>query len=316
MNIKLIILLLSLMCCEVLLAQFTGVNSKATMVIANGGLRLREGPSKNSKTLAIIPFGTTIKYVDDSSHGSDSVSIESEIKDINKTIYGYWVKIINGQQVGYVLDIFLDMKIEGRFDNSVDNEFKLLYPGCGCDQSNIHNPEKWKWYGYFQATEDKLVSRKIDISYYRTRDYTCDLMINPSETKDLLFIIGSKSKTLNKEIKVLAKDMYLTDWKGNKASQEELKKYELELQKQSTEEGRIADILYLKRDGSKSVLSKKEFDYPNKVKLIGDIDGDSLNDYIIHYGDKGSILVLYLSTAAKGQELLKAVALFYAGYCC
>ncbi|MEZ4921415.1 MAG: SH3 domain-containing protein [Saprospiraceae bacterium] len=296
-------------------AQSIVADTDATMVIANGGLRMRNGPGKDYSTLTVIPFGARIKYMDEYTHGRDSIRIQTELEGVNEYIYGYWVKVAYQNKSGYVLDVFLDKKIKGRFDDLLSDEFVLIYPGCGCNQSNIHNPQKWNWYGYFKTSDSTLLARRIDISYYKTREYTCDLFINATETKDLQFIVGSKSEKLNTEIDVQYANLNLAAWYGSSVDRKVLEKFNLELEEYKAEYEEDPPLLYLNRGGTRTALNTKKYGAPILVELIGDIDGDGLNDYIIRYGEKGSILVLYL-TKTGNTNLIKAEAIFYAGYCC
>lgn len=78
-------------------------------VWAKSGLRLRDKPSQNGKTLAILPYGTKI----DSSEGlflnkSDSVLIIPEIM-WNRPFFlkGDWKWVVIGNQKGYAFDGYL-----------------------------------------------------------------------------------------------------------------------------------------------------------------------------------------------------------------
>jgi hypothetical protein len=76
------------------------------------------------------------------------------------------------------------------------------------------------------------------------------------------------------------------------------------------------DELYLISGKKRQLLNKLEYDSPYEIKFIGDLDGDLKNDYIIHYGDKGGIIILYLTTKAKPTNLIEPVAMFFASWCC
>jgi hypothetical protein len=52
------------------------------------------------------------------------------------------------------------------------------------------------------------------------------------------------------------------------------------------------------------------------LHFYGDIDGDGIKDYIIGYDDKTHTRYLFLSSCAEKGQLFKAVAAYWAGYCC
>jgi hypothetical protein len=55
------------------------------------------------------------------------------------------------------MDILRNFYLKKKYDN----DFILLYPGCGCDPENLHNPNGWKWFGYFEEGEGKYKVEEI-----------------------------------------------------------------------------------------------------------------------------------------------------------
>ncbi|MEP7197620.1 MAG: SH3 domain-containing protein [Saprospiraceae bacterium] len=152
-----VILYLILFCADFLLGQKIQVDSKVKFVIANGGLNLRSKPSKNSKKITNIPFGSTIEYVSEKYFGNDSIIVLQSDSEEKELIKGNWVKVDYQKMRGYVLDIYLNYEPsnKNRFNVKFSGDFVLLYPGCGCDKGNLHNPVEWKWFGYFRTGEGK-----------------------------------------------------------------------------------------------------------------------------------------------------------------
>jgi len=74
--------------------------------------------------------------------------------------------------------------------------------------------------------------------------------------------------------------------------------------------------LYLINGKKRQLLNKPEYDCPAEIMFVGDLDGDSKNDYIIHYGGKSGIAIMYLTSKAKSGNLIEKVAMFFASYCC
>ena len=74
--------------------------------------------------------------------------------------------------------------------------------------------------------------------------------------------------------------------------------------------------LYLINGKKRQLLNKPEYGDPVEIKFVGDLDGDLKDDYIIHFGDKTGIVLLYLTSKAKSGNLIEKVAIFFASYCC
>ncbi len=316
---KYVILYLILLAVKNLPSQNIQVDTNAIFVIANGGLNLRIEPKASSTKLLTIPFGSTIKYLSNNSFNIDSISVYHSDNPEKEIITGNWVKIEYKKVIGYVLDIYLSWKPKGndRFYEKYDTDFILLYPGCGCNAENIHNPNKWKWFGYFKKGEGTYEIEEIKISFYRTRIYTCDLIVSASKNENLSFIIGSKFKNLSS--KKIAKGttlLFRAFDRENKIKKSSLDSISIELVENKDNKTSKPSELYLKSGNQKQLLNKPEYDYPYEIKFAGDLDGDLKDDYIIHYGDKGGVIVLYLTSKAKSGNLIKKVAIFFASYCC
>ena len=146
----------------VLPAQTDPVDTRATYVIANGGLNIRSGPSVKSKKIAKIPFGTTIKYISDKSFGIDSNLISLYDNHKKESIKGNWVKVQYKKSKGYVLDLYLyySPNNENRFKEKYNRDFVLLYPGCGCNIENLYNPSSWEWFDILNLKMENSKLRK------------------------------------------------------------------------------------------------------------------------------------------------------------
>jgi hypothetical protein len=312
---KYIIPYLILQSVGVLLGQNVQVDTNAIFVIANGGLNLRSEPSINSEKIANIPFGATIKYMSEKSFRNDSILVGHSHNREKELIKGHWVKVEYKKMKGYVLDVYLDYPpdTKNRFNEKYDGDFVLLYPGCGCNVGNLHNPANWEWFGYFEEGDGKYKIEKINISYYRTRVYTCDLIISASKNDKLSFIIGSKNGRLSPNKVVRGKNLLLHSLAADKPVQKsDLDNASVEL---IAKIGK-PDELYLRIGGKRQLLNKPKYDRPYEIRFMGDLDGDLKDDYIIHYGDKGGVIILYLTTKARPANLIEPVAMFFASWCC
>ena len=312
---KYIILFWTLFSMGNLIGQYSPVYTHLNFVIANGGLNLRSEPNVNSKKIANIPFGSTVNYISDKAFKTDSILIRHS-NDQNEYLQGSWVNVEYKNMKGYVLDIFLTWQpeIKERFVEKYNNDFVLLFPGCDCNSKNFYDPNGWQWFGYFKQGEDKYKVEEIKISYYRDDD--CNLTL-ASKSENLSFIIGSKKRNLlNQEI-VQGNHLYLlSDEPDSPLMKSQTKNLSIELIKNQDKNEWKPNELYLVNGNKRQLLNKPEYDYAYKIKFVGDLDGDSKNDFIIHYGDKVSVFVLYLTSQAKEGNLIENVAMYFTWYCC
>lgn len=295
-------------------AQQLAVDTQANRVIAHGGLRLRAEPNQHSRILQVLPFGAQVTYRSDQSFNLDSIAIIPSKDWPVSVLYGNWVYVAYRNQKGYVLDLFLGAQGSDRkrFGADFNSDFVLLFPGCGCNPENFYDPQKWTWYGYFQQDSTSYTVEQVQISNYRSRVYPCDLFIGASKMENLVFVIGSKKKDWGNGTRVHGEKFQLETYDGAFPDSRALSRLSLEMQHPAN---KPAD-LFLKRGKIRQQLNETAFGEPVELKFAGDLDGDQKPDYILHYGDKGGVIVLYLSTRAKPGKLVQGVAIFYASYCC
>jgi len=295
-------------------AQQLAVDTQANRVIAHGGLRLRAEPNQHSKILQVLPFGAQVTYRSNQSFNLDSIAIIPFKGWPYSVFYGNWVYVEYRTQKGYVLDLYLGAQgsDKQRFGADFNRDFVLLFPGCGCNPENFYDPQKWTWYGYFQQDSTSYTVEQVQISNYRSHVYPCDLFIEASKMENLAFVIGSKKKDWGNRTRVHGEKLQLETYDGAFPDKTALSRLSLEMQHPAN---KPAD-LFLKRGKIRQQLNEIDFGEPVELKFAGDLDGDQKPDYILHYGDKGGMIVLYLSTRAKPGKLIQGVAIFYSSYCC
>ncbi len=296
-------------------AQENNISPDCNYVIASS-LRLRESPNQNSKILSVIPFGSRVEYLSLESYGKDTVEVE--LYDNPRKILGTWVHVKFNKIQGYVLNTYLTYY--GQPDTSygqLNTDFLYLSSGCDCNL-NIHNVTKWNFFGFYKLNNDSLLIKKIKVSYTADHeiDYTCPLIISASDNKNLEFIIGSKAEMFKDKSTIFNKKVEILYSKNENQLANDLKKVGLILLDNSNKKRDDSFELIYSKDNKKQKLNLNEFKYPTRINFIGDLDNDGKYDFIISYGETAGPTILYLSSQASENKLLKMVASFFSSYCC
>ena len=197
----------------------------------------------------------------------------------------------------------------------VNAEYGLNFPGQLCSD-NIHRNKKLKWFGLYETPETgKYFLEQIEVDYNITdSEYTWLNILGGK--KGLLLMFGvSDLKKVNKHIdgeffNFMINTIEFINYRNNCSiyTGDDL----------SIEYDKRNWIITLKNNGRTQILNPESYNLSTPDSLVwrGDIDGDNMDDYIIKYGEKVIQIVLYLSSEAKDDELVKPVAVFYTGYCC
>ncbi len=151
------------------------------------------------------------------------------------------------------------------------------------------------------------------ISYYHSNDNIfCGVVVVASKRENLQFIIGSKKLNLAQQKKIKYREVNVGF--GDPMEKSKLKSVGIEAIIRPDE-----TYVYLLDGINKELLNDKfpHFYYGlQKVLLLDDLDGDGKKDYILHYGDKLGVVVLYLSHLRKPGKKLQRVSMYFASYCC
>lgn len=290
------------------------IDIRANYVVASV-LRLRESPNKNAKILATIPFGSRVEYLTNQCYNKDTTLVP--LYDDNYTVVGSWVYVKYNNIKGFVLNSYLsyyDNPLPEK--NHINKEYLVLFPGCDCN-FNIHNVTQWNFYGFYKAENDSLKIRKIKINYISEyEDYTCPLILYTADNINLKFIIGTKVEMFKDKPTILGKSIELSYYSNEKQLSKELKKVGLTLIDHSNKTQDYFFELIYSEENKKQKLNLKGFAFPTRIQFIGDLDNDGKNDFIISYGETAGPIILYLSSKANENDLLKMVASFFSSYCC
>ena len=296
-------------------AQDNDIDPQANYVIASS-LRLRESPNKDAKILTNIPFGSHVEYLTNQCYNKDTTLVP--LYDDDYVVVGSWVYVKYKNIKGFVLNSYLSYYSKPAPPYvQMNSDFLYLSPGCDCN-FNIHNVTKYMFYGFYKLNNDSFLIKKIKVSYIadHENDITCPLILSAIETKDLEFIIGSKTEIFKDKSSILNKKVEILYNKDDDQLAKELKRVGLTLLfNPNKNRDDFFELIYSK-DNKKQKLNLAEFNFPTKIKFIGDLDNDGKYDFIISYGETAGPTILYLSSQANENELLKMVASSFSSYCC
>jgi hypothetical protein len=306
----------------ILLIASTSINGQKNIIdpgnnyVIASGLRLRENPNQKSKILTVIPFGSRVEYLSNESYGKDTIDVE--LKDYTSKIIGTWVQVKFNKFEGYVLNSYLSYSVKpDPIYGQMNTNFLYLHPGCDCNY-NIYNVTKWNFYGFYKINNDTLQIKKIKVTYTADHeiDYTCPIILSASENKNLEFIIGVKAEMFKDKSTIYYKTVEILNSKNETQQTKELKRFGLTLLFQPNKNRDDFFELIYSKENKKQKLNLAEFNFPTRIKFIGDLDNDGKYDFIISYGETAGPTILYLSSQAKGNQFLKMVASFFSSYCC
>ena len=286
------------------------------------GLNIRKLPSIKSEIIGGIPFLDQVQILSERNDWKrDTIGINKFYNphgnDYNIPISGNWLKVKYAEIEGFVFSPYLANidKFQKNSIEKVNAEYGLNFPGQLCSD-NIHRNKKLKWFGLYETPETgKYFLEQIEVDYNITdSEYTWLNILGGK--KGLLLMFGvSDLKKVNKHIdgeffNFMINTIEFINYRNNCSiyTGDDL----------SIEYDKRNWIITLKNNGRTQILNPESYNLSTPDSLVwrGDIDGDNMDDYIIKYGEKVIQIVLYLSSEAKDDELVKPVAVFYTGYCC
>lgn len=288
-------------------------------VIAQQGLNLRSKPTAKSEKLGNVPYGETVEILHRESYGLEELqSIKTQTTTY--TIKGHWLKVKYNGVIGYVNNAYLyNSRIyDPQEDNhKYNNDYLILLPGIQC-QNNFHKLSKFNLYGYYQ-TEENCWLEPIKVEFGRNVTSMADVSVIAKADKDLIFIIGSKKELSPGSINMLDENISLfEDLNINDTKKEQIihQSPDCEVTRVKTEHWHDHTLKLKHKNEYQYMLDSRHEGDLHTIKWTGDIDGDGRTDYILEYGEKNMMTVLYLSSERSGGGLVKGVARFLSGYCC
>ena len=321
------ILFTFLMCSQFVFAQIAEsyVETSQNTVIAKNGLRMRSAPNLQGDKILTIPFGKEVEILSDLSYGKLLENGEtSQDKEANllDNFVGDWAKISYNGKIGYACNAYLyysfsdEETLKDEKEKDINQDIVLLKTESNCI-SNIYPQKGRYWYGLSENNQLEAVEVEYSTSY---ADGVDAYFLETSSTGDNAdFIIGSKEPMQSIQLyNDFTKSLFLTSKMDEKAMAI-LQKHNITF-KSKEKDNESFFMLILERDGKQQVLNpnreEQPYDYAVNIEWAGDIDGDGKSDFIISYGEESVQCILYLSSKATGNQLVKPVAVWYTGYCC
>ncbi len=286
-------------------------------VISISGANLRKKPNLNSEILAKLPYGSKIKITQEKLLLKDTIGSYTSYSEKEKftiPIIGNWVQVLFKEKKGYLFDSYInktptikDYYITQEELSDINTNYKILFPGSNCF-NNFWPPTNTNWYGIYKTNEKSSFElKKIVINYHmgwidpkqpNEIGIIEDFIISTNNSKNLLFIIGSKLK--------LNEGKTEGEWRNGSKNIEA-----------KIDENHVT-TLTLKDNGKTQILNpnNKERIYFTNIFWEGDVDNDGIKDYIISFGEKQMYIFLYLSSESDDNDIVKPVAIYCSGFCC
>lgn len=293
------------------------------IVLALSGLRLREMPSFDSKTIVTIPFAAKVERKDihpkDGEYDNPLYSPDS--------IPGWWEKIIWKGKTGYAFNAFLGEGIK-----KMDRDFYLLFEDAAACWSDAYASLEYHYYGLFlskDGTKSEIKRIKPSFISFYGEDGGGGTIISADEKSESVFLFATKAP-FAEDGPVKMHKMFprwpQKDQTDNIIFRYETKYNSIHIPNSNFELSafrRTADAselsIYLKdRATGKTQLLIEEFGLESaQLSWCGDLDRDGVQDFLITgSGSHSGYSFLYLSRNAGKGKITKRAGMYIWGDCC
>lgn len=306
------------------------------LVIATNGLKLREGPGTQFKTIIAAPFGAEVIFMEAADMPFDTVqkiSIKhSEEYTSHTNVQATWMKVKYENKIGYMYSLYLYPNYNQQEHHSFqhpNNNFQIFSKVNGGISENFKFIKNNYWYEIIQDSEGyfSLNSIKVElISTYlinecRENEASWKLIAQREDRKSNSRILYSAKKLATGKVN----SQPINDFNSQLRSLEEMERYnrinrgEFNTLKNkliekfslriSSESNHNTGLMF-KHNGKESVFSRGwDVTY---LSMVADIDSDGIMDYIITTGSEHQTTTgLFLSSEADEESSHKLVATFY-----
>ncbi len=294
------------------------------VVIAYSGLKIRDKPSFESKTLCIVPFATRVLRLENKENRPYIPPITTP-----DGISGNWELIRHGKIEGYAFNAFLGgdiLKIKDKYTllfedmascwsdcfvslttpynyyavltnkDSTVSELKKITPGFYTNNdgwnTSIYCAEK-RASSFILITKDEISEGPLQV--YKIQQEICNMVYDYKETKN---------KFINQKV-AIPESNWVLEAKETVIKGKDLTQVKLFLRDKNT--------------GQKQQLSAPDFDCRDaKVLWCGDFDRDGIMDFMIGMGDgdESYNIHLFLSRDAPTGKLVKPAGVYSFQDCC
>lgn len=307
--------------------------NQCAVIIAMGGLKIRQTPSFNGKVLGVIPFGEKVLWERPQQMNENETIMNTD------SIWGNWAKVRWKKVNGYVFDAFLStdgiMKIK--------DPYTLILEDAGYCSNDCYASltRHYNYYSLLRNPDGKRPAlKKFKPTFVGSHDSFEGVSINDGDPRESLFILITADEIPQNNINAIYMKETILGWPQNDENQERSEpvppiskkvmipgtSWILEVKNEkftSKEEGYTYDInrLYL-RDTSSGLYQKLTMDDNSNSTLeltwCGDIDQDGIMDFLIFSasGDHTAGYFLFLSKNPGKGKLVKPAGSYYFSDCC
>lgn len=279
------------------------------VVIAPNGLKLREGPGTQYKTVTVAPFGSEVFLIEVADMPHDTVQRFSkryspEYVEHTK-VQATWMKVRFGEKQGYMYSLYLIPKCH--YSNPPDYvhpvvNYQIFSHKNATSCEVYQSPKRNYWYEIIQNEDGSHSLKKISVELIS--NYVLDecgpganwQLIVQNENREyngpILYsrkklVTGKLNSLPTNDLNEQFRSIYELSMYGkinsieyNTLKNKLLEKYSLEL----TYEQNQASQLHFKKNG-------KKYGFPgndgiSNISMAADLDSDGIMDFIITFGSE------------------------------
>jgi hypothetical protein len=317
-------------------SQESAYKNMPLVVIAPNGLKLREGPGTQYKTITVAPFGTDVFLIEVTDMPHDTVQRFSKryspeyVEHTN--VQATWMKVRFGEKQGYMYSLYL---IPGcHYSNPPDYvhpvvNYQIFSHKNSSSCEVYQSPKSNYWYEIIHNEDGSHSLNKINVeltsNYFldecRIGESSWHLIVQNENREHNGPILYSRKKLVTGKLNSLPTN----DLNEQFRSIHELRNYgrinsiEHSALKNKLLEKYSLGLTYEQNQASKLHYKKngKKYGFPwgddiTNISMAADLDSDGIMDFIITFGSEHQTNTgLYLSSEADQDKSHKLVAKFH-----